>query len=236
MPRSQTPRVCRMPRANRRVAISVALIIGQILSASVGAGSLGKSVTKNPLSKKITAFEENAPYMSEMLLRISQKYGVRIGVDLGPKSPHSPIAVYVAQGNVEDLISATVAKTPGYKWTEVGGVVNIGPETDATTLLDIVIPHFQVKHATPADIHSLICSLPEVKLWLEQNHLEERTAFVSDILIGKNGVTNQPRVSLNVRNMTLRTIMNRMVKSPGFSSWMVGRWGDRDQYLTIGVN
>jgi hypothetical protein len=72
--------------------------------------------------------------MAEMLNRISQKYGVRIGMDLGQKSPVHPISVHVAQGTVADLISASVTQASGYKWAEVDGVVDITPVDGANTL------------------------------------------------------------------------------------------------------
>jgi hypothetical protein len=56
-----------------------------------------------------------------------------------------------------------------------------------------------------------------------------------DVLIGRNG-SGLARVSLDVRDLTLREIMNRIIKSPGFRAWRISRSGAKNQYLTIAVN
>lgn len=42
-------------------------------------------------------------------------------------------------------------------------------------------------------------------------------------------------MSLDLRNVTLREILNRVVKEPNFHEWLVARYRDRNQYLEISI-
>lgn len=188
----------------------------------------------DPLTKQVRNYQDTADF-STALDDFARKCGIPTGIDLQMPLKQRPLSVDVSQGTIVDVLNAIVAQEPSYKWAKVNGVINVMPEENANNILDLRIAYFHVRNADFNDIHTAIVSLPEVKTWLEQNHLTEQTAFVIDILIGKNGYS-PPRVSLKLRDVTLRDIMNRIVKSPGFRFWSVSRWGERNQYLSIVVN
>jgi hypothetical protein len=146
------------------------------------------------------------------------------------------VSVNVPQGTVADIFNALMQQVPNYSGVQSNGVVNVMPRQNADSLLDLTIADFHVSHTSPDGFQSAIRSLPEVKAWLNQHQLAERTPTTSSILIGSNGKTDQTSASLRLKNMTLRKITNAVVKKPGFLSWFVGRYGDRSQYLSMGIN
>jgi hypothetical protein len=146
-----------------------------------------------------------------------------------------PISVQMTRGTVADLLNIIVRHQPGYDWAEVSEIVNVLPKMHIESVLDLRIPHLQLANADSSGIHAAIVSLPEFRAWLERNHLTERTPNYTDIILGKNRYVT-PRVSLDLHDMTLREILNRILKSRRFHSWVVARWGEKNQYLSIGVN
>jgi hypothetical protein len=189
----------------------------------------------NPAAQPVSSYEDNGYEFSIALDHLAQKYKMPIGMDLETPIERQSVSVRIPQGTVGDVLNAIIAQEPGYKWAEVNGVINVMPEVNPNSILDLQIAHFHVRNADSFGIHTAIVSLPEVKRWLRQNHLTERTAFAIDILVGKDGYS-PPRVSLNLRNVTLGDIMNKIVRLPGFHSWSVGRWGEENRYFGIMVD
>jgi hypothetical protein len=112
-------------------------------------------------------------------------------------------------------------------------VVNVMPKRNANSILNLRIAHFQVHDANKFALHQAVVSLPEVRAWLAQNQLTEHTPYG---MLGPIGAMRQlPVVSLEMNNLTLREIMNRIVKEPGFSGWLLARYGEQNQYLEIHI-
>jgi len=227
--------VWRMKRpAGQRVAVAFASLLSAF--ASNGHASQGKkSSAIDPAAKPVSNYEDVGYQFSIALDHLAQKYTTPIGLDLEIPVERESVSVRVPRGTVADILNAIIAQEPGYKWAQVNGVLIVMPEVNPNSIVGLQIAHFHVRNADLFGIHTAIVSLPEVKKWLEQNHLTERTAFAFDMLVGKDGY-NPPRVSLNLRNVTLRDIMNEIVRRPGFHSWSVGRWGEKNQYFGIAVD
>jgi hypothetical protein len=74
-------------------------------------------------------------------------------------------------------------------------------------------------------------------MWLEHNHL---TVDGSTVVIGgvSPGQPLKPLVSLDLQEITLREILNRLIKYLGYDAWTISRGGDGEikQYLIIGID
>jgi len=189
----------------------------------------------DPLTKQVRNYQDTAYDFLTALDDFTRTCGVPTGIDLEMPLKQRRLSVDVSRGTVIDVLNAIVAQEPSYKWVKVNGVINVMPEEHENSILDLRIPHLQLANADSSGVHAAIVSLPEVKEWLEQNHLTERTPNYMEIIVGKNRDV-MPRVSLDLHDMTLREILNRILKSCRFHSWVVARWGEKNQYLSIGVN
>jgi len=223
-----------LDRAVTRFALII-VVLGPLFSVSLT--EAGTSAPQNPLHQEIGAYKNGESDFFRALQEVSYKYRVPLGIETdaqGQTAGH--ISIDVSKGTVADIFNALIQRAPNYKWVESNGVVNVMPLQDTDSVLNLKIARFYVTHATPDDLHIAIRSLPEVEAWLNQRQLAERGFMTSSILIGANGETDQPRASLRLKNMTLREIMNRAVKKPGFLIWFVGRYGDHSQYLNISID
>jgi hypothetical protein len=190
----------------------------------------------DPLTQPVVNYRDAGRDFSVMVDRLMQKYGIPMGMDLEIPSKHNLISVHISRGTVADVLDAILAQEPRYEWTETNGVVNIGPRHIANSILDVQIAHLDLRNADAYAIHAGLVSLPEVREWLEKNHLVERTVFSTDVVPAANGAASLAHVSLNASGMTVRQILNRIVASPGFSSWVIGRSGQKGQNFTVGVS
>jgi hypothetical protein len=221
-----------------RTAILFALVtvaLGPLFAVAVT--EAGTSPPQNPLHQEIGGYKNGESDFFSALQEVSYKYGVPLGVETdaqGQSTKH--ISVSVSQGTVADIFNALIQQAPNDRWVESSGVVNVLPRQHADSLLDLSIAGFYVTQATPDGLCAAIRTLPEVEAWLNQHHLVERSFVTSSILIGRDGKTDQPRVSLRLKAMTLREIMNTIVKKPGFRVWFVGRYGDHGQYVNLSID
>ena len=114
---------------------------------------------------------------------------------------------------------------------ESKGVVNVRPVQNANSILDLQIAHFRVKDANVEDIREAITALPEVKTWLTLNNVSARSLIVT---VGGLKRDTQ-RVSIELAGLTLREIMNAVVRRRGMHEWSFVRYGKNQQYLNIGI-
>ena len=113
--------------------------------------------------------------------------------------------------------------------------MNIEPRKNGNRILDVKIEKFHVSHADALSVREAIISCPEVKKWLSDNHLVEQTVISTDILASEKD-HGLPKLSLSLRDASLRVIMNRIIHSPGFRNWIVSRWGQNNEYMSIWIS
>ncbi|MGB8476684.1 MAG: hypothetical protein WCE61_21595 [Candidatus Acidiferrum sp.] len=222
-----------MRHANRIATVCLLLLFLFVLKSHSSQGA--KSASPDPLTQQVNNYIDTGDDFRIMVAHLTQKYGIPAGMDLENPSKRDFISVHISHGTVAEVLNAIVAQKPGYKWTEMDSVVNIMPQSQRDSILDVRIADFHIANANFFEIHAAIVSLPEVKRWLEQNHFTEATSFAGIVPVGPNGL-GLARVSLDLHDVTLREILNKTIKSPGFSSWIIGRWGEKNQYLSISVH
>ncbi|MGH9574235.1 MAG: hypothetical protein ACRD40_11985 [Candidatus Acidiferrales bacterium] len=216
-----------MRHANR---IAVAVLFLVPLCASWSGGSRPQVSKTDLILDKLTQQVKNYKDWGDfpiMLGHLAQKYELPMGIDLESSPKVKLTSVQLSRGTVAGLLTTLVSKEPDFDWTQVNGVINVTPRHLADSILDVRIGHFRVKNATPFEIHDAIVALPEVKVWLEQKHVTEATGWGGSFL-------SLPRASANLHDVTLRDILNTIVKS-GLSSWTITRSGQNEQHVSISV-
>jgi hypothetical protein len=145
------------------------------------------------------------------------------------------MSVHISKGTVADIFSAIVDDAPSYKWSEQDGVVNVLPRESMNSVLDLHISRFTVKNATSIKVREAIDTLPEVEAWLKQNGVVDRSPIDIDVFARTRGKPALPRVSLRLHNLTLRELLNGVVRKTPLSGWTVSRYGESAQYLYIQI-
>jgi len=187
------------------------------------------------LDKPIKSFKVVAPAVSVALQRLANENDVPIGFEAAlpgassaTKEPGS-IRISVESGTVRDVLNAIVAAEPIYVWREMDGVINVLPRQHADSLLDVVLSRFEVNQVGKGEARRTLLATLEVKRWMVRTGVQERTFFT---LPGGTGEDSAP-ISLNLTNVSVRTVLNTMLRTGAFRYWVYSpyKFDDRQFFL-----
>lgn len=212
-----------------------------LMSAVLAAACLSTTVepaqVRNPFGETISGYRVNGVNLIEALQEASYRYRLPVGIEADLQEKGSKqVSLNMPSGTAADLFDALIRQTPDYQWNETNGVADVTRRKGVTSIIDVKVKRIHLASATPDMIHNAIVSLPEVQTWLRENHITERSNVTGSILVGRNNQTDQPRASINASDVSLKEILNAIVKKAGFHYWIVGHYEDHGQYLSIGVS
>lgn len=198
-----------------------------LLGAFEGAPLTG---AKSLARRKVHHYQVSAISVWDAINDAAATLSVPVGLEM-ISADKEPVSVSVSNVTVGDVFSAILQRAPDYKWVEKNGVIDVVPTEKSIGILNLTIRHFAIHDVSPAEIRLVIDSLPEVKAWMSQNNVSDRTSFVGVFPVG-----NVPRISLERKDQTLRDILNSLVVlKPGPRIWGIAQFGDSHQYLDIAV-
>jgi len=198
-------------------------------------GTQSGTPTEPPLQRAVTDYQDGAAGFPFLLNNIAKRYEFPIGIELRPDALGIAASVQLKQGVVADVLEAVVRQMPGYKWDERSGVVNVMPADTQGSLLEVTIAHFQFEHRRLDRVPEAVVAVPEVKAWLDRNGVTQRR--VINLLGSPDAIAkaqeDQPQVSADLANVTLREALNRVVKNTPLHRWQVTLYGARGKDLGI---
>jgi hypothetical protein len=180
------------------------------------------------LSKPVSQFELQDVLPSLVLERIAKSRHVPIGFE-AILQESKKIDVKVEQGTIRDVLDAVVQSDPRYQWSEADGIINVSPKQNKSPILETVVRSFSVHKLNRVDAVTALFALPEVKGIVTQMGLS-KSDFGS---LPGPAYDNLPRLSLSFRNITVRKIMNEILKAEGSDYWVFFRYGDHNQYFSL---
>ena len=176
---------------------------------------------RSPLARAAQTF----PTMSTAVDAIATQYKVRVGLELAMSdADRLPISLDLSRPKVAALLDSLVRQKPDYTWQVEDGVYNIYPKFVKDSVLNLRIRTFSVTNATGQELSTAIGALPEVKKWMLKNGVQRR-----ELETGSRWRESDPRVTLTLKDVTLRTILNLTLKERRAKEWIVVRYSDKQQ-------
>jgi hypothetical protein len=164
---------------------------------------------------------------------------IPIGLEIAAKAGH--LASYgtdFKKGTLSELLNEFVIQHNQYAWEIRDGVVNVFPKDDYRdavfhNLLGTRIGRFTVKENTSCwTLAETLVSTPEMKKVLEASGTTYRAPDFSGFYIPQVG----RHFKLDVSNVTLRSILNRVVEqSPTAKFWVITRNYDGSFNINFGA-
>jgi hypothetical protein len=189
------------------------------------------SGAKSLASRKVRHYQVSAINVWYAIADAAATLGVPIGCEI-ISYPEEPVSIDVSNVTVGEVFSAILQHAPDYRLIEENGVIDVRPKEKSIGILDLKISHFAIHEITDAEIRLVIDSLPEVKAWMSQNHVSDRTSFAGVFPVGGD----VPRISLERRDETLRDILNSLLLlKRGPRSWGIVLFGEANQFLDIAI-
>lgn len=168
--------------------------------------------------------------IGQLFSELALSSNIPIGLEIAPKlDERGSYVIEFKKGTLSELLTEFVIQHREYAWELRDGVVNVFPKNQYRDvlfrdLLETRIEKFVVKENTScwAVAESLIAT-PEVKKKLEANDASYRAPDFTGFYIPQIG----RHFTLDVSNLPLRSILNRLVKqSPTARFWIIARNND----------
>ena len=168
---------------------------------------------------------------------LSLTYDIPIGLEIATNENKS--ARYYTQlekGTLAELLTQFVARYTQYTWKIEDGVVNVFPQDNyrdllSKDLLAVKIERLSVKEKTSCwNFVALLLESPETKSILQANDTTYSRRSPSGFYIPQLG----RNFSLNVSDLTVRSILNRVISESSTAKfWLITR--DPDKTLLLDV-
>jgi len=136
---------------------------------------------------------------------------VPIGFDEAESDPDNAAITLDLNGNdVARVFDKLVVQRSGYKWSMEDGVYDLYPKAKPERLSGLIIKTFVLEEATHTEALVALDTLPEVRKWHSRRH------EYGGVLISQAGhPQTEPRISLVLKNVPVRTILNKLSLSLG---------------------
>jgi hypothetical protein len=192
------------------------------------------SDTTSIKNKKVESFHVVASTVGDALSKFASDHQVPIGFEVVYRSglttsePSELSEISVDNATVKDVMEAIVAAAPAYRWTESDGTINVLPRQNPSSLLNVQISDFVINERNSDEAIGDLLASHEVKLWLLNTAQTERSFYT----LPKDATKGRVR-SLALKNVTVRTVLNEIMKTSGSEFWIFFRYGAKGQYFSL---
>lgn len=160
---------------------------------------------------------------------VRTNYAVPTGLETDiADQDNTPITLDFSGGDIAQVLDALVAQRPAYLWSHEDGVYDVYPKIKTHSVGDLTVALYVLQDATPLAASDSISDLPEVRIWIEEHHLTRR-----EIFSGQRWSNPQAKISLMLRNVRLRTILNQLIRKFGNEQWTVSHYGEKKEFIGI---
>jgi hypothetical protein len=162
---------------------------------------------------------------------VAATYRIQVGLEYAAQDKDlQPITLDVSVKNVDAVFNQLVNQKPDYVWSFVDNVYDIYPKANPDSILDVRIHKFSAKGLSSKEAASLVGEIPEIKEWLTSRSVSRREF---QICAGSCGQPSEKLVTVSLKDVTFRTLLNTLIREFGTADWMVGRFGDNQEYIGI---
>ena len=204
-----------------RVAVAMAMLL-----AFVGAVSAQTEPSNDEklAARRLEKVRIEAQGIRQLFSRLALSYDIPIGLEIATdENELAECSLELNEGTLSDLLTKFVAEHKEYRWEFSGGAVNIFPNDDfrdaaLEQILDTEISRLSIRENTSCgEFERKVFSTPELRQILEATGMTSGDGNLSGPYIPQLG----RHFSLDVSNMRLRAILNRVIsESPVAKIWV----------------
>jgi len=226
--------------------IALAILVGGGVVASPSAspteGGRQAAAPKehgNLAEMQLRAVSVKSQNLLTALSDIANTYGVPIGLEVSPEDDllkGRNIVVRLESGTLKEVLDSVVSQNPLYTWDVEDGVVNVFPkgnrEPFLKTLLETRVGKFSITPNTSRfTLRVNLTGSPELKDVLDNFGVKAD----NQIFLSRDAASLGKDFSLELSDVTVKYILNRVIKDSGAKYWMVNRDGPQGEYLLLNL-
>lgn len=195
---------------------------------------VGQTQANEMLQRRLEPLATQADSMHLLLSQISADYDVPIGLEAATQGEEPILSVMIQGRTLQEVLDETVRKDPRYEWKIIDGVINVRPKSQRDGLLAKVletrVDFFEIKRDSRLfQVRREILELPHVKALLEQ----EKVGYGPDVKLGGEFVKFGKDFALSLSNVTVREILNRIIRTSDVKYWVVNRYGKNKEFFVM---
>ena len=174
------------------------------------------------------------------LSEIASSCNVPIGLEVSPKDDllnGVKVSLDVKEGRLDYVLNSIVSQNPLYTWAADNGVINVFPKDPSRDLLLKKLLETDIgeislrKGISRFNFREYVTEKEEIKRVLDSENISPENQVFSSRDIRPLG----SNFSLNTENVTLRSLLNSVVKSSETKYWIINRIGEKRQYLLLNL-
>jgi hypothetical protein len=161
--------------------------------------------------------------LSAVLRQIAADYQIPIGFEqITPDGWKDEPDVHLTHGPValKDALNEITSEDPRYSWALRDNVINVFPRVEQFDILNVQVKRFRSNSPDASDLACLIFEIESVRISMSELHLEPM-----NIRVGSLGGGWEKRVKIDIQNISLRTLLNRIAVESEDHYWVTGTWG-----------
>ena len=208
------------------------------LTIIAGAPQTSRGNNQELLNMPIENLELKAANIGLLLSDLSTQKNLPIGLEVSPQddlSKTKTVRLQIKSGTLADVLTSIVKQNPLYTWKIQDGVINVLPvEAHRDPLLREVLETRLEKFSMERGmgkfyVRQTLSTTPAIKTILTQHKVvADNSAF------GSGNFTPLGRgYELEASNITVYSLLNRIVRESQTKYWIMQRYGDRRQYFIL---
>lgn len=220
------------------------LFLVTLLMAAIPAeprsGQFIKHASQELTDAPIDNLDLEAANIHLMLSRLSAATRIPIGLEVSPNDDllfDRKMKLHIQEATVRTALDSIVKQNPLYTWRIIDGVVNVFP-TDANrdhlirAVLETKLERFAIQRGMSRfALRQNLTAVAEVKSVLAKENVHpENQSFMSRDFdsLGRN-------FSLQVSNVSVSELLNRVIRDSQTNYWVVVRKGERKEYFVLNL-
>lgn len=185
----------------------------------------------NAILLAVPAQAETFTTLRGALDEVAARYRIQVGLEYAAQDKDlQPITLDLSAKSVDTVLNQLVKQKPDYVWSLTDSVYDICPRSNPDSILDLRIHELTMKGLSSKQAASLVGEIPEIKEWLSSRSVSRREL---QVCAGSCGQSSEKLVTVSLKEVTFRTVLNTLVREFGIVGWMVVRYGDDREYIGI---
>lgn len=220
---------------------SSSVLMPVVLAAFIAQGSPIPATTKQSgtlVDKPVVEVNIQESNIHLALSKLANQYKLPIGLEVAADDDllkERKVSVRVRAGTVKDVLDAVATQCPDYTWELKDDVINVFPKRPnrdplLENILAVRLKAFAIEKGTARiEFTKAVVSSHELSSLLEANGLN-----VEYEIFSKHEIRALGRgFSVNVSDVTVKSLLNQVIKRSETKYWLLNRYGENRQYLLL---
>jgi len=218
--------------------VTTAIVITVFGACAFTVDSLAQDTREELLRLPVKNVQMHADNIGLILSRVADQYNVPIGFEVATDDDLSitrTITIDMKDGTIQEVLKSIVDQNPIYKWEIRDDVINVFPrERNRDVLLKEVLEtrldHVSInKQTTRFTLKQTLCENAAVMKILNVYTVTPANETFGSRDLGKVGRD----FSFIASNVSVASVLNRVIQNSQTKYWTIMRYGDRKQYLVL---